>query len=164
MTIMDKIRLTTQTPEQTRAIGEKIGRRLTSKTVLALSGDLGAGKTIFVQGLARGLDVPGSWPITSPTYTLVNAYPGRIPLMHADLYRLSGPADFEDIGGYDLEAENAILAVEWADRLPAGEIAADMTVHIDIIDDDRRELTLIFSGRAPNDLIKQLKFDLQEIK
>jgi tRNA threonylcarbamoyladenosine biosynthesis protein TsaE len=161
---MDTIRLITKTPEQTRAIAEKIGRRLTSKTVLALSGDLGAGKTIFVQGLARGLDVPESWPITSPTYTLVNAYPGRIPLMHADLYRLSGPADFEDIGGYDLEAENAILAVEWADRLPAGEMAADITVNIDIIDDDQRELTLNFSGRAPNDLIKQLKFDLQEIK
>ena len=164
MTSMDTIRLITKTPEQTRAIAEKIGRRLISKTVLALSGDLGAGKTIFVQGLARGLDVPESWPITSPTYTLVNAYPGRIPLMHADLYRLSGPADFEDIGGYDLEAENAILAVEWADRLPAGEMAADITVNIDIIDDDQRELTLIFSGRAPNDLIKQLKFDLQEIK
>lgn len=164
MTSMDTIRLITKTPEQTRAIAEKIGRRLISKTVLALSGDLGAGKTVFVQGLARGLDVPGSWPITSPTYTLVNAYPGRIPLMHADLYRLTGPTDFEDIGGYDLEAENGVLAVEWADRLPAGEIAADMTVHIDIIDDDRREITLIFSGRAPNDLIKQLKFDLQEIK
>ena len=164
MTIMDKIRLTTQSPEQTRAIGEKIGRRLISKTVLALSGDLGAGKTVFVQGLARGLDVPGSWPITSPTYTLVNAYPGRIPLMHADLYRLSGSADFEDIGGYDLEAENGVLAVEWADRLPAGEIAADMTINIDIINDDRREITLIFSGRASSDLIKQLKFDLQEIK
>ncbi|RJP35888.1 MAG: tRNA (adenosine(37)-N6)-threonylcarbamoyltransferase complex ATPase subunit type 1 TsaE, partial [Desulfobacteraceae bacterium] len=66
---MDTIRLITKTPEQTRAIAEKIGRRLTSKTVLALSGDLGAGKTIFVQGLARGLDVPESWPITSPTYT-----------------------------------------------------------------------------------------------
>jgi tRNA threonylcarbamoyladenosine biosynthesis protein TsaE len=96
---MDVIRLISKNPEQTRAIAETIGRRLLSKTVISLSGDLGAGKTVFVQGLARGLEVPGSWPVTSPTYTLVNAYPGRIPLMHADLYRLSGPMDFEEIGG-----------------------------------------------------------------
>lgn len=163
MEASDFIRLISKAPDQTRALGEKIGRRLMSSTVLALSGDLGAGKTVFVQGLARGLDVPESWPITSPTYTLVNAYPGRISLMHADLYRLSGAADFEGIGGCDLETENGVLAVEWADRLPPGDLAADITVHIDIVDDDQRELTLNFSGRAPNDLIKQLKFDLQEM-
>lgn len=163
MEAADFIRLITKTPEQTRVIGEKIGRRLLSRTVMALSGDLGAGKTVFVQGLARGLDVPGSWPVTSPTYTLVNAYPGRLPLIHADLYRLSGAADFEDIGGHDIEADNGVLAVEWADRLPPVELAADMTVHIRIIDDHQREVTLFFSGPTPEDLIKHLKFDLQEM-
>jgi tRNA threonylcarbamoyladenosine biosynthesis protein TsaE len=161
---MDVIRLISKNPEQTRAIAETIGRRLLSKTVISLSGDLGAGKTVFVQGLARGLEVPGSWPVTSPTYTLVNTYPGRIPLMHADLYRLSGPMDFEEIGGYDLEAEHGVMAVEWADRLPAGDLAADMAIHIGIMDDDQRELSLVFSGRASSDLINQLKFDLQEMK
>ncbi len=159
---MDTIRLISKNPEQTRAIAETIGRRLVSKTVISLVGDLGAGKTVFVQGLARGLDVAESWPITSPTYTLINTYSGRIPLMHADLYRLSGPMDFEEIGGYDLEAENGVLAVEWADRLPAGDLVAGMTIHIDILDDDHRELTLVFSGRASSDLLNQLKLDLQE--
>ncbi len=159
----DFIRLITKTPEQTRVIGEKIGRRLLSRTVMALSGDLGAGKTVFVQGLARGLDVPASLPVTSPTYTLVNAYPGRLSLMHADLYRLSGAADFENIGGHDIEADNGVLAVEWADRLPPGDLAADMAVHIRIIDDHQRELTLFFYGRTGGDLIKQFKFNLQEM-
>ena len=78
---------------QTVALGRALGRRLHQGIVLLLFGDLGSGKTAFTQGLARGLEVPASFIVTSPTYTLINEYPGRVPLYHVDLYRLPAPVD-----------------------------------------------------------------------
>jgi len=77
-----------------------------------LTGDLGSGKTSFVQGLARGLEVPNDYYITSPSYTLINEYPGRHPFFHVDLYRLEDPVDFEDIGLYDILDVNFVVAIE----------------------------------------------------
>ena len=89
---------TTHSPEETFDLGRKIGSLIDDPIVLALSGDLGSGKTVFVQGLARGLEVQPEYYITSPTFTLVNEYPGRLRLFHIDLYRLDHFGDLEDIG------------------------------------------------------------------
>ena len=95
-------RVTTRSPGATRALGRAIGEQLSRAMVVALYGDLGSGKTVLVQGLARGLAVPEDYPVTSPSYTLINEYPGRLTLYHVDLYRLAGVSDFEDIGLFDI--------------------------------------------------------------
>lgn len=99
---------------QTEAIGEALGRRLHAPVVLALRGGLGAGKTAFVRGLARGLDVTDR--VTSPTFALVHEYEGRLPLFHFDLYRLQGADDLFDIGWEDYLARGGVCAVEWSER------------------------------------------------
>jgi conserved hypothetical nucleotide-binding protein len=101
-------------------LGKKLGRSLPANSVLLLQGNLGAGKTTFVQGLAAGLDIYES--IESPTFTLINEYlNGRIPLYHLDLYRLE-PSEIVDLNleqyWEGIEVEPGIVAIEWADRLP----------------------------------------------
>jgi len=108
----------TRSPEETRALGEALARRLSPGDLVALLGDLGAGKTTFVQGLARGLGVPPEVYVTSPSFTLVNEYPGRVPLFHVDLYRLS-PEETEELGLAEM-LSRGVMVVEWAERLPAG--------------------------------------------
>ena len=86
--VVQKIDITTHSVQETRELGQNIGRLISQPITLALIGDLGSGKTAFVQGLAQGLDVPADYYITSPTFTLINEYPGRLALIHIDLYRL----------------------------------------------------------------------------
>ena len=101
------------------ALGGKLGRACAAGDVIALVGDLGAGKTVLAQGLARGLGVPEDVPITSPTFTLINEYKhGRLPLFHVDLYRLEREAELEHVGLWDLYRGEGVVAVEWFDRFP----------------------------------------------
>ena len=103
-------------PEETRRLGELLGALAGAGLVLALTGTLGAGKTCFTQGLARGLDVPESVPVVSPTYTLANEYPGRLPLFHLDLYRLDGD-EFLESGLDEYFYRDGVTVVEWAEKL-----------------------------------------------
>ncbi len=106
----------TKSPEETRKLACQLAQRLSPGTVILLFGDLGAGKTTFVQGLAKGLGVPEDYYVSSPTFALINEYPGRLPLYHVDLYRLE-PEDVEELGLPEL-AERGIMVVEWAEKLP----------------------------------------------
>jgi len=101
-------------PEETEAAGEELAAALRVGDLLLLAGELGAGKTTFVRGLARGLGSSGA--VQSPTFQLVRVYPGRIQLAHVDLYRLESGAELADLGLDDL-LEQGIVAVEWGDRL-----------------------------------------------
>jgi len=141
-----KRRFISMSPDETFALGKKLGRMIDSKTVIALSGDLGAGKTLFVQGLSRGLDVEKDCYVTSPTYTIVNEYPGRLDIFHVDLYRLSSPEDLESAGIYEILDSDGVIAVEWADRAPPGSIVPDIDIRIRDMDGIRREITLFFHG------------------
>ena len=106
----------THTPEQTEAVGQALGKLLRPGTVLAYEGDLGAGKTAFTRGLARGLG--SSDPVTSPTYTIVNEYlSGRLPLFHFDMYRLASADDLWDIGWEDYLDRGGVCAVEWSENV-----------------------------------------------
>ena len=106
-------------PAETEALGERWGRTAQSGLVLALSGDLGAGKTQFVKGLARGLGVTGR--VHSPTFTLVNEYAGgRLRLFHLDLYRLETPAQIQSAGVEEFLQPDGVAVIEWAERLDAG--------------------------------------------
>ena len=103
-------------PAETEALGEALAARLTAGTVVAFTGDLGAGKTAFTRGLARGLGVPDR--VTSPTFTIVNEYEGSgPPLFHFDMYRLNGAGDLFDIGWEDYLDRGGICAVEWSERV-----------------------------------------------
>ena len=103
-------------PQETEKIGEELGKRLKPGTVIAYRGELGAGKTAFTRGLARGLGADE--PIQSPTYTIVNEYlSGRIPLFHFDMYRLSSSEDLFDIGWEDYLDRGGVCAVEWSENV-----------------------------------------------
>lgn len=106
----------TQSPEETEQVGAALAARLQPGQVVAFRGPLGAGKTAFTRGLARGLGVAG--PVTSPTYTIVNEYTGgRMPLFHFDMYRLRSEDDLFDIGWEDYLDRGGVCAVEWSERV-----------------------------------------------
>ena len=113
----DALTLTATTAADLQAIGERLGRALAVGDVLALVGPLGAGKTTFVQGMARGVEVAADRHVASPTFALVNEHPGRVPLVHADLYRINDPRELEELGLSDA-FDRAAVAIEWLDRFP----------------------------------------------
>ena len=119
----------TNSPTETEEVGAALGKILKSGTILAYRGDLGAGKTAFTRGLARGLGY--TEPVTSPTYTIVNEYlGGRLPLFHFDMYRLASSDDLWDIGWEDYLERGGICAVEWSENVEdAMENAIFVTIH-----------------------------------
>ena len=139
---MPSQRFITNTPEETEALGARLARALEPGAVVAFTGDLGAGKTAFVRGLARGLGVQDR--VTSPTFTVVNEYEGgRLPLFHFDLYRLGCADELFDIGWEDYLARGGVCAVEWSERME--ELLEPGTVRVDLRrgeDEDRRVITV----------------------
>lgn len=101
---------------ETEKIGERLASRLRSGDVIAYAGGLGAGKTAFTRGLARGLGFQGR--VTSPTFTIVNEYDGNLPLFHFDMYRLGDEDELFDIGWEEYLARGGVCAVEWSERVP----------------------------------------------
>jgi tRNA threonylcarbamoyladenosine biosynthesis protein TsaE len=130
--------LTTSSEAETTAAGRDLGGRLGPGAVVLLQGPLGAGKTAFVRGLAEGLGCdPGA--VSSPTFTIIQEYTGRLTVQHVDLYRL-GPAEVEDLGLDDLIA-GQVLAVEWPDRWRTAPEAA-VVVSFDVLQGDARRITI----------------------
>ena len=130
----------TNSPAETEAIGAALGAKLNPGTVLAYRGDLGAGKTAFTRGLARGLGCREL--VTSPTYTIVNEYlGGRLPLFHFDMYRLGSSDDLWDIGWEDYLDRNGICAVEWSENV---DDAMENAIYITIqkLGGDSRRITI----------------------
>ena len=131
----------TQSEEETRIIGESVGACLLPGYMVALIGDLGSGKTCFTKGLARGLGVPDHYEITSPTFTLINEYPGRLPLCHVDAYRLDNSRDMVDTGFEDFFHGRAVVVIEWAERIRDILPENALFITLDYIDDTTRLLT-----------------------
>lgn len=126
---------------QTEALGQALAAKLSPGSVVAFTGDLGAGKTAFVRGLARGLGYGGR--VTSPTFTIVNEYNGAVPLFHFDLYRLSGSEALFDIGWDDYLARGGVCAVEWSEN--AADALPQDTVYVSIRrgdTDTQRQITV----------------------
>ncbi len=116
-TSISPLDLILSSPDETESFGYAIGRLLRGGEVLALIGELGAGKTALVRGIVAGLRIPAA-SVTSPTYLIVHEYRGRIPVIHMDLYRLQRPEEAESIGLADYLTGDAVVAIEWADRVP----------------------------------------------
>ena len=131
--------VTTNSEQETFALAEQVAATLQPGTFVLLHGDLGAGKTAFVRGLAAGL---GANPddVSSPTFVLIQHYKGRTPLVHVDLYRLESRTAVDDLGLEEL-ANGAVVAIEWAERLPR-PIDDSVTVTIDDLGGDVRRITL----------------------
>jgi len=121
----------TSNAEKTRELGSALGRRLQPGDFVALLGELGAGKTEFARGMAEGCGVPPE-EVASPTFALIHRYQGRIPLVHADLFRLAGEEDLYGTGYYELrDADEAAVVVEWADRVPSAVPPDALRIHFD---------------------------------
>jgi tRNA threonylcarbamoyladenosine biosynthesis protein TsaE len=157
MDIQYSYALSTHSAEETRHLGYLFGQHLKSGSVLRLVGELGCGKTCFVQGLAKGLDVPDAYPVTSPTYALMHDFPGRIPLVHVDLYRIHGEADADSIGLWEVVNEPVIVAVEWADRLDV-DYWPESSIEIRFAprEDDSRSIVLNACGLQMVNLIQEI--------
>jgi tRNA threonylcarbamoyladenosine biosynthesis protein TsaE len=156
--------------EETRALGARVANLLcvgapqgAGASVLALAGDLGAGKTTFTQGLAHGLGIDA--PVTSPTFVLINRYVsagGRV-LQHADCYRLSNaPAEMWDIGLDDLFSGDDVLVIEWADRIP-GLLPEDyLDIVFEYIDENRRRIGFTAHGARYSGFLEQVEQELND--
>jgi len=148
--------MTCSCPAHTQALGRRIGALVVQKLVIGLIGALGAGKTAFVHGVARGLGVNDPY-ITSPTFSLINAYQGRLPFWHADLYRLSGPSDVQDIGLEEmLGADRGVVAVEWADKMDWAGWPDRLEIRLTIVDENTRALELTGFGADAQAIIEKI--------
>lgn len=153
-----QLSLETTDAAQTRALGARLAQFLGEGDILALSGDLGAGKTTFTQGLAQGLGISAA--ITSPTFVLINRYRdahGRV-LQHADCYRLAdAPAEMWDAGLGELFAGDDIVVVEWADRIPALLPEDFLEITFTYLDENRRQVCLRAHGARYTAILRQLE-------
>jgi tRNA threonylcarbamoyladenosine biosynthesis protein TsaE len=139
-------RFRTASPEETEALGRRVGASIDGPAVLLLAGDLGAGKTLFARGLAAGL---GADPdeVSSPTFSLVNRYDGgRLRLYHLDLYRIEGPDAAFQVGLDELLEERAIVAVEWPERLGGLHVPGAYLVSLEVAGDEARDIVIRDQG------------------
>jgi tRNA threonylcarbamoyladenosine biosynthesis protein TsaE len=134
-----------RSPEQTQALGAALGKALRVGDAVALVGPLGAGKTVFVKGVAHGAGVPAGRPVTSPTFVLVNEYEGRVRIHHVDAYRLNNANDLLALGVDEFLECGAVL-LEWADRVPGALPDDRLTIAIKPVGDTMRRFALTARG------------------
>jgi tRNA threonylcarbamoyladenosine biosynthesis protein TsaE len=146
----------TASADETRALGERLGRLLLGGEVVTLTGDLGAGKTCLTQGLALGLGVPPDRRVGSPTFTLVNEHAGRVALHHADLYRIEREEEIEEIGLGEYLASGGVTVVEWAERFSAYLPRERIEVRIALVDDHARRIVLVGHGARADAVLARL--------
>ena len=140
-----------RSPEETRALGMKLGALLCAGDFVALTGELGAGKTLLVRGAAEGAGATGA--ASSPTFALLNVYRGgRVVLQHLDLYRLSGPAELFALGFDDLVAQPAATLCEWAERAGAALAPERLEIRLETIGPQERRATLVAHGPRGGEL------------
>ncbi|HEY1332926.1 MAG TPA: tRNA (adenosine(37)-N6)-threonylcarbamoyltransferase complex ATPase subunit type 1 TsaE [Myxococcaceae bacterium] len=146
-------------PEDTRALGEALGRVLQEGDFVGLVGDLGAGKTELARGIARGVGIPDE-DVTSPSFSIVHQHHGRIRLTHADLYRLTGPADLDGTGFHELRDGPTATLVEWVDRVPGAAPADAMRIVLLETSETARELVVAVTGSRSEHLLRRWKDEL----
>ena len=143
----------TTSPEETAALGKRLGEACEPGTLVALVGDLGAGKTRFVKGLASGLGI-GEDDVTSPTFVLMNLHPGRVPLAHFDLYRLEA-VDLPSLGFYDVRDEGVVV-MEWADKVDEKLLGDHIRIEFEPAGETTRRLMIHARGETSARLLRTL--------
>ena len=142
----------TESPEETQALGEKLGKTLKQGDVIALIGDLGTGKTCLTQGIARGVGIAPDEVVNSPSYILINEYNGVTPIYHIDLYRLENSEEIAELGLSEYMDGNGICIIEWAERIAATLPDTCIEIHI----------TLADTSASQNDEVRELKSQILE--
>ena len=142
-------------PEETLRLGAFLGKYLTNGSVIALSGELGSGKTCLTQGIARGLQVPEDLYVTSPSYTLINEYPGRLRLFHADLYRIGNVVELDEIGLDEIMGCDGVTVIEWAEKMIELLPKERLFISISIVDHQTRRFDFKGCGQGAVDLIEK---------
>ena len=155
------IRLNIKSSDETFLLGKRLGELLHPGMIICLSGDLGAGKTHFTKGVAEGLEVDDY--VTSPTYTLINEYSGRLPLYHFDVYRLENSEELNELGYQEYFYGNGVTIIEWADIITDAIPKNRLWILIHKTEGDKRRIILDGIGEEYQELMKRLK-DYEDIK
>lgn len=148
--------VSTESAAETAELGMRLGRLLMRGDFIALTGELGSGKTQFAGGVAQGLGVDPAVPVTSPTYTLMNIYEGRVSLYHFDLYRLAGDDDAAELGFAEYFYGDGVCLVEWAERLQDEMPAERLTIGFSHGGDDVRRIDFAPSSTRYRELVAEL--------
>jgi tRNA threonylcarbamoyladenosine biosynthesis protein TsaE len=155
MAARERPALRTEAADETEMLGRRLGALLHTGDVVALSGDLGAGKTVMVRGIAAGAGSAAR--VASPTFTLIREYPGPVPLFHVDLYRIDDSSQLEDLGLEELFDRPAVMVVEWAER--AGALLPPEHLWVSLafgVEADEREITFAARGRRYEEILERL--------
>lgn len=153
-----KKQIVSRNSEETVRIGRILGTCLKAGDIVALIGELGTGKTCLTQGIARGLDISESYAVTSPTFTLINEYPGRHILYHFDVYRLEGSGDLEDMGYEEYFYGKGVSVIEWAEKIADIIPETAITIEISFLDENTRRLEI----SAPRGRLEEISAALSE--
>ena len=156
------VRIVSNSPGQTLAIGEALGRLLDRGIVVALVGELGSGKTVLAQGLAKGLDIDPAEYVSSPTFAIVNQYRGRIPIYHIDTYRLGGEAEMVALGYEDYFEPDGVAIIEWADKVEDLLPEIRLSIEISMTGRETRELEIEPLGPWPPETLAEIERALSE--
>lgn len=144
---LSKREFTTHSADETIALGRSLADTLLPPKIVLLRGDLGAGKTMLVKGIAEAFHAAAAEDVTSPTFTLIHEYRGpAVNLFHIDLYRVDTPRQLETLGLDDLMAENSILLIEWGEKFPRFERERDVEIALERVSENER-LVRIFTNR-----------------
>ena len=159
---MGSFSLVSASEAQTLKIGITLGRLLEQPALILLKGDLGAGKTVLVRGIARGLGVDPQIPITSPTFTLMNHYPARLDLYHFDLYRLADPDELIELGFDDYAYGPGVTLVEWPEKLENPALKG-LWISLQRLDERQRSIEFVSLGIESSNLLTVFKDHLQGV-
>lgn len=161
---MSRLQLTTGSSEETERLGIAIGSLLLPGSFLALQGDLGGGKTCLTRGLVAALAPESSGLVASPTYAIMNSYPGTTPVYHFDFYRLTGDDDIVELGFEEYFYGDGVSVVEWSERLSELLPADTLTLLFEYAGEEQRRITISGSGSRSDTVVEQLSEALQRQK
>lgn len=154
---MKRISVFSRTEDCSQALGRRIGEILEPGDILALRGELGAGKTLFARNIAYGLGVPPEIPITSPTFTVINEYEGRLHIYHLDLYRLTTPEDLESIPWQEALYGGGVSLIEWPERMEDALPEERWDIHIEVTGDTTR--TFVVEARGDTNMARSGRWE-----
>jgi tRNA threonylcarbamoyladenosine biosynthesis protein TsaE len=156
------VRITTGSPDETEQLGAVIGSLLRPGSFLALRGDLGGGKTCLTRGVVASLAPQSSGLVASPTYAIMNSYPGSTPVYHFDFYRLTCEDDIAELGFEEYFYGDGVCVVEWSERLAELLPSDVLTLLFEYAGDDRRTITITSSGQKSDAVLEQLAAKLRQ--
>lgn len=153
----ETLKIITHSAEETKSLGERLGELLPPGALICLIGELGTGKTCFIQGLARGMGVKDYQYVASPTFVLMMEHEGRIPLYHFDLYRLEAPEELVEMGCLDFIYGQGVTTVEWAEKAEEIFTGERIEIYLERLSDYERSLNLVPVGKKNKEILMKLK-------